>query len=214
MVSGPPSANLSNRAAALTESMSAAPSAAAKVPVLVATLGTDHHRFDRLVDWLDQWLARNPSAVHCLVQHGSSRKPLRADAVDVVPHEDLLQQLAAASIVVSQAGPGSIRDARSCGIVPIVVPRLATLDEVVDDHQVAFARRMHDDGVVILAQSSDELSAALDAALRDPATVRRPPPRSSATKTAARVEDALTGVMAASPGFVSLRRLRHTWRRT
>jgi UDP-N-acetylglucosamine transferase subunit ALG13 len=134
----------------------------------VVTVGTDHHRFDRLMDWLESWDAANPGAVAWIVQHGSSRPMAGADGFAMKPRSELLSLIRAADLVITQGGPGGIMDSRECGVVPIVVPRLARLQEVVDDHQVAFAQHLSRNGLLVLAQSEADLHAALDRAIRQP----------------------------------------------
>lgn len=134
----------------------------------VVTVGTDHHKFNRLMDWLDQWNRANPAAVEWIVQHGSSRPLTGIEGYSLKPHAELLEDLRQAELVVTQGGPGGIMDSRACGVLPIVVPRLAHLNEVVDDHQVAFARQLAGKGLIELAQSESELHAVLDRAVRAP----------------------------------------------
>lgn len=114
------------------------------------TLGTDHHPFDRLVDWTDRW-AREAEDVEVLVQHGATRPPAVARGRDFFGHGDLLEAMRWADVVVTQGGPGSIMDSRACGHLPIVVPRTATLAECVDEHQVAFSQHLHGAGLIALA---------------------------------------------------------------
>jgi hypothetical protein len=53
-------------------------------PLLLVTVGTDHHPFDRLVRWVDGWLASSPrrhdSGLTCLMQTGTAAPP--ADVAD------------------------------------------------------------------------------------------------------------------------------------
>jgi UDP-N-acetylglucosamine transferase subunit ALG13 len=134
----------------------------------VVTVGTDHHQFNRLMDWLDDWRTANPAVVQWTVQHGSSRPLAGLPGYELKPHAELLDDLRQANLVVTQGGPGGIMDSRACGVLPIVVPRLASLNEVVDDHQVAFARQLAGKGLIELAQSKQELHATLDRAVRSP----------------------------------------------
>lgn len=177
-------------------------------PILIVTVGTDHHRFDRLAGWVEAWLSGRDHPVRCLYQEGASRAAGDTEPLGIVSREELLGHLRSATVALTQGGPGSILDARACGLVPIVVPRLAALNEVVDDHQVAFCRRLAKDGQVILAESEIQLHGALDAAFADPRTVRRPPDPSPAAETAARMSALMGDVLARRPGFVSWRRLR------
>lgn len=141
---------------------------------LVVSLGTDHHHFDRLIDWVDEYTAAHPD-LQVLVQHGFTRRPARGESVERMPREDLLELYRGASVVLVQGGPGSILDARETGVVPIAVPRRSDLDEVVDDHQIAFSRVMADIGDAEAVETKEALFAALDRALAKPEELRTEP---------------------------------------
>jgi UDP-N-acetylglucosamine transferase subunit ALG13 len=66
-----------------------------------------------------------------------------------------------ARAVVTHAGVGSVLTAFSAGKRPIVVPRLASLGEAIDDHQLVFARRLFQAGLVTLADDETNLTEAL-----------------------------------------------------
>ena len=171
----------------------------------VVTVGTDHHRFDRLMDWLERWNADRPGAIHWIAQHGSTRPLAGADGFAMKPREELLELLRAADVVVTQGGPGGIMDSRECGTVPIVVPRLARLDEVVDDHQVAFTRQLAGRGLVVAAESEAELHAALDRAVGDPASLAVGDHASDVSQTVARFGAAVAQLLASKPARTSRR---------
>ncbi len=137
------------------------------------TVGSDHHRFDRLVRWVDEWAReRGLGPDEVLVQHGPAAPPVTAAGIDFVSHDGLLRLMHAADVVVTQGGPMSMVEARQEGRRPIVLPRTAVLDEVVDDHQHAFCQRVAGEGWIELVGSETELRAALDAAMADPARFR------------------------------------------
>lgn len=136
--------------------------------IVVVSTGTDHHQFDRLMGWLGQWLPTQEDT-ELWVQHGSSVPVPGGRNVGFLDYGTLQDWFATADVVVLQGGPGGIVEALRHGHIPVAVPRLARLGEVVDDHQVAFVRRMSDQGLVRSAESSDELAAAL----ADPALVRQ-----------------------------------------
>ena len=173
----------------------------------VVTVGTDHHRFDRLMDWLERWNAAHPGAVQWIAQHGYSRPLAGADGFVMKPREELLELLRAADVVVTQGGPGGIMDSRACGTVPIVVPRLARLDEVVDDHQVAFVRQLAGRGSVVAAESEAELHAALDRAVGDPASLVVGASTSDVSQTVARFDAAVAQLLASRPARTGRRQL-------
>ena len=47
---------------------------------LFVTVGTDYHRFDRMVWWLDEWLAGEPKVGSVIVQRGTSAESERAES--------------------------------------------------------------------------------------------------------------------------------------
>jgi UDP-N-acetylglucosamine transferase subunit ALG13 len=136
-------------------------------PLVFVTVGTDHHRFERLMDWADAWGARHPEA-RLVVQHGNARALDRAESIAFLDPERFRTLLRDASAVVCPGGPGAIMETRAAGLEPIVVPRRGDLGEHVDNHQLAFSRFLGRRGLVTLAEEEPELSAALDRVLVDP----------------------------------------------
>jgi UDP-N-acetylglucosamine transferase subunit ALG13 len=133
-------------------------------PLVVVLLGTDHHPFDRLVDWADEVALLRPD-LHVLVQHGASRPPQHADGRAFLPHRELLDLIGQASAVACHGGPGTIMDARGAGHVPVCVPRDPALGEHVDGHQIRFAALAGRAGVVRTVGRADQFHAALHAAV-------------------------------------------------
>ena len=149
---------------------------------VVVTVGTDHHRFDRLVGWVDAWAAAHPDRT-VLVQHGTATAPTHAEGFPMLGYDHLVAAMGEATVVVAQGGPATVMDARSVGRRPIVVPRLARFHEVVDDHQVTFGRWAVARDLVLLAEDETELCRLLDAALHEPSLVRIPPDSGAAEAT-------------------------------
>ena len=160
--------------------MSASPSE----PLVVALVGTDHHPFDRLVRWMDDWAAER--SVRVVVQHGSARPPESTEGVRLFPVDELESLLADATAVVCHAGPGTIAAVRAAGLRPIVVARDPSLGEHVDDHQQRFLSAVARAGDAVAVQDPRGLAVALDEALADPATQRIPPSAPDVTATARR----------------------------
>lgn len=135
---------------------------------IVVTVGTDHHPFDRLIAWTNDWLAQHPDRVHrVFVQAGP------ASVVPACPYTRFLETvkldalLDEADVVVCHGGPGSIADAWARGHIPIAVPRLRRFGEVVDDHQVDFCRKLAEFGRIRMAEESAGLAGLLDDADRN-----------------------------------------------
>jgi UDP-N-acetylglucosamine transferase subunit ALG13 len=142
------------------------------LPLVFVTVGTDHHPFDRLVRWIDAWLAGGArERVRCLVQSGTSRPPLETESDQYFGYEQMETFLSEASAVVCHAGPGTVMMSRWAGKRPIVVPRRHDLGEHIDDHQVAFARRIAAEGEIALAEDEAALVACLEQALAGEGTL-------------------------------------------
>jgi UDP-N-acetylglucosamine transferase subunit ALG13 len=171
---------------------------------MFVTLGTDHHPFDRLVDWLDEWTPPAGTRVEVLVQHGSTRAPRNHPGRPFLTVEELGTVVTQSDIMLTQGGPGGIMNARQSGLVPIVVPRLASLGEVVDDHQVAFCRRLGSIGSVQCVEDQAGLYDALDLAVLSPDRLRCEPAPST-------VDDVTRAAFAAAVQQAVTRR-RTGWR--
>ena len=118
---------------------------------MFVSVGTDYHRFDRLMGWLDEWFADDPKVGSVIVQRGTSNVPTQVESVDYLQRTGLIEEFQKATVVVSHGGPATILESRSNGIVPIVVPREAQYDEHVNDHQVDFAKRLAAHGEIQMA---------------------------------------------------------------
>lgn len=135
---------------------------------IVASVGTDHHPFDRMVSWMDD-VARHHPELDVFVQHGRTAGPAHADGAALIPVQDLRDRFARARVVVCHGGPATIMDAVDAGHRPIVVPRDPARGEHVDDHQQLFARRLGADGRVWLCESREAFDERLAACLADDA---------------------------------------------
>jgi len=126
--------------------------------VIFVTVGTNEASFDRLLHAVDA-LPRREALV---VQYGySSVRPRGATLHEFLTFDEIVEHAAAARVVVTHAGVGSVTVALTVGKRPIVVPRLHRYGEAVDDHQVPFARRLAASGLVTLVEDPAELGPAL-----------------------------------------------------
>jgi UDP-N-acetylglucosamine transferase subunit ALG13 len=136
--------------------------------LLLVTVGGDHHPFDRLMRWVEDWLVDEGDRVRCVVQHGPARPPAGTEATPYIPYDQMRALMAEARAVVSSGGPATLAEARQLGHRPVAVPRLTALGEAVDDHQRAFTTRLHDLGYVLQAETEAAFRMALDTALDTP----------------------------------------------
>jgi beta-1,4-N-acetylglucosaminyltransferase len=127
--------------------------------MILVTVGTNEARFDRLLLALDGIGERE----ELVVQHGPSPvRPERATCHESLPYEELGALIRRARVVVAHAGVGSVLTALVNGKRPVVVPRLKRFGEAVDDHQLAFGRRLHEARLVTFVEDPAGLVQALD----------------------------------------------------
>lgn len=135
-------------------------------PLVFVTVGTDHHRFDRIVEWIDRWLEEGGAEkADCFVQSGTASPPRVARWAAYLPYQEMEAKMRDAAVVVSHGAGATITLASYLGKKPVVVPRQHALGEHVDDHQVVFTRRIAAEGEVELAETEERLREILDGAL-------------------------------------------------
>lgn len=176
-----------------------------RAPLVLVSMGTDHHPFPRLSHWVEAWLLSTPHRVRCLVQEGASPVPAGAAGLGLLARAEWQDLVAASTVVVCQGGPGSIMDARHAGFVPLAVPRRVREGEHVDDHQVSFVRQAARLGWVRPVESEGQLNTELERALAAPSSVRCTPDASAAGATAGRLEQELTQLAGGFPSFYAHR---------
>jgi UDP-N-acetylglucosamine transferase subunit ALG13 len=125
--------------------------------VIFVTIGTSEP-FERLLRAFDD-LAGDEELV---IQAGRSRtRPARARCVDFLDYDELVDHVLRARVVVSHAGVGTVLSVTAAGRRPVVVPRLQLHGEAVDDHQLAFARRIALLGLATVVEDVARLPALL-----------------------------------------------------
>ena len=146
--------------------------------LVFVTCGTDHHPFDRLIDWVDDAIERlsvsassdgvvgSGGEVELVVQYGGSRPPRSGRGVEFMSGEEIAETMGRASAVICSAGPGAVMDSRNAGRRPIVVARNAS--EAVDGHQLAFAAHLGRVGMAVSVSTADELFEAIRRDLDEP----------------------------------------------
>jgi UDP-N-acetylglucosamine transferase subunit ALG13 len=174
--------------------------------LVVALAGTDHHPFDRMVQWVDAAAERRRD-VRFVIQHGATRPPLVAEGHGFLSHARLVDVLSEASVVVCHGGPGLITEALEAGHVPLCMPRDPSLGEHVDGHQQRFARLVGQAGIVRLVPSLDAFHRALDKALAETPGSRAAHAATAARDTArARIAAELDDLICRRPGRLGRRR--------
>lgn len=138
------------------------------------TVGTHEQPFDRVLRAVDALAERYALPTPILCQIGYSEYEPTVAWERMLPFAETQERLRTAAVVITHGGPGSVMPALAAGRPTVLVPRQRGHDEHVDDHQVAFCRRISEVYGVPTVEDVGELEAAVAAALASPpATVER-----------------------------------------
>jgi UDP-N-acetylglucosamine transferase subunit ALG13 len=133
--------------------------------VIFATVGTHEQPFDRLLLEIDRLAAQGalPDEIFC--QIGYSTRSLRVPSSPMLSYAETQRRTAEASLVITHGGPGSILPVLAARRPLVLVPRQQRFGEHVDDHQVAFCRRLGQERGVPVVEDITRLEASIEAAL-------------------------------------------------
>jgi UDP-N-acetylglucosamine transferase subunit ALG13 len=122
---------------------------------VVATVGTDHHPYERMIEWMAA--AQEQLGLDVFVQRGATPWRTGIETVDYLGADELGALMESADAVVCHGGPGTISLARQSGHRPIVMARNPSLGEHVDDHQMRYVAKLASDDVIDTASTLEEL---------------------------------------------------------
>jgi UDP-N-acetylglucosamine transferase subunit ALG13 len=109
--------------------------------MIFVTVGTELP-FDRMVKIVDSWAAQ-AGRQDVFAQVGNTEwRPTSLEYQRFLEPAEFAARFASASVIIAHAGMGTILSALHAGKPIIVVPRLASLGEHRNEHQLATARRM------------------------------------------------------------------------
>jgi UDP-N-acetylglucosamine transferase subunit ALG13 len=130
--------------------------------LILVTTGTQRFPFDRIFQWVDALIADDAITEDVVAQGVCSFfKPQHFVPQETLSKEEFATQLAAARIVISHGGAGSMIGAVEAGKPVIVVPREQRYGEHVDDHQSEIVKAFAEGGQVLAAATQEELRSAL-----------------------------------------------------
>jgi UDP-N-acetylglucosamine transferase subunit ALG13 len=128
--------------------------------MIFVTVGTELP-FDRMVKVVDEWAARTGRR-DVFAQLGQTEwQPSAMAFCKFLEPDEFAARFADASIIISHAGTGTILSALHAGKPILVVPRLASLGEHRNEHQLATAHWMQEMGKVAVALDEAELRVRL-----------------------------------------------------
>jgi len=135
--------------------------------------------FDRLIRAVDTW-AGGRAGADVFAQIGeTSLRPAHIDWKPFLEPSEFRAKMQAATAVVAHAGTGSILTALEYAKPALVMPRRADLRETRNDHQFATAKRLEEQGRVLVAWNERDLSARLDDLAASPRALGRIGPEAS-----------------------------------
>ncbi len=122
------------------------------------TLGFERRPFDRLLEAVDEGIARRIIPEATLVQTGHSQYSLRrCQSIPFLPYAEMRAALKAAEVIIAHAGVGTLLECLRLNKIPILFPRSPHLGEHVDDHQIVFARIMGEHKKALVAYDGEQL---------------------------------------------------------
>jgi UDP-N-acetylglucosamine transferase subunit ALG13 len=134
-----------------------------KKPRLYATVGAILP-FDRLTGMVADLKAKGGIPEDVLLQVGNGGlRPDGLESVETLPFDEVGRVLKDADIVVCHGGTGSLITALREGCRVVAVPRLFELGEVYDDHQLEITTAFADRGLISVANTPEEFTAAIAA---------------------------------------------------
>jgi UDP-N-acetylglucosamine transferase subunit ALG13 len=137
--------------------------APAKRPLLFATVGAILP-FDRLVRTVAELKVRGDIPEEVVIQTGRGGfVPAGIETIETLPFDEIQSMLQDADIVVCHGGTGSLITALRQGCRVIAVPRLVEKGEAYDNHQAQITQAFADRGLIGVANTVDEMAAALKA---------------------------------------------------
>jgi UDP-N-acetylglucosamine transferase subunit ALG13 len=129
--------------------------------MIFVTVGTDQP-FDRMMKVVDAWAAECARKdVFAQIGEGGWQ-PRNIPFSQFLAPPDFKQRFDQARVIIAHAGMGTILSALSHGKPILVMPKLASLGEHRNEHQLATARRIMSLGNVTVAFNEAELREKLD----------------------------------------------------
>lgn len=123
--------------------------------------------FDRLIKTVDGWLESRGNDVDVFAQIANGRyKPRNCEYVNFVSPTEYQQRFHQSELVVSHAGMGTIITAMEYNKPIVIMPKLASLGEQRNEHQLATARHFRRSPRINVASDERQLIAHLEAVVR------------------------------------------------
>jgi len=158
--------------------------------LIFVSVGAYDKPFDRLVSAVDSLASEGVFAEKIFAQIGHSKVPVGGlPFARFLSFDEMNNRADKASIIITQGGPGSIMLGLERGKIPIVVPRQKVFGEMVDNHQVLFAKKLASENKILLVHDIADLKDTYLSYVERTATMEVSP--QAMKETAARFADGL-----------------------
>lgn len=145
--------------------------------MIFLTVGTQFP-FDRLVKAVDEAVGGNKLNDEIVAQVGSTTyRPKNFEAVSSMEKGLFDRHFNESDFVISHAGMGTITLALERQKPLLVMPRLKKYGEVVNDHQLAIAKKFEDLGYLLVAYDVEGIPAGIEKLRTFVPQIRRPQAR-------------------------------------
>ena len=130
--------------------------------MIFLTVGTQFP-FDRLVKAVDEAAGKNGFDEQVFAQVGTdSYCPKNFESVPELEKAMFDKHLDQADSIISHAGMGTIAMALESRKPVLVMPRLREHGEVVNNHQLAIARKFEEQGCILVAYGAEDVPAKME----------------------------------------------------
>lgn len=118
------------------------------------TVGNRNESFHRLLSSVSQISSLLPQPV--IVQYGHTQfSDPNCKCIDFLDGDTFVSHIQAATLIISHGGAGSILTCFLQSKRPLIVPRLSSNDEIVDDQQLELCRHLVERGKIHLCEDGD-----------------------------------------------------------
>jgi len=130
--------------------------------MILATVGTDTHQFNRLIEELDKLVENKKLKDRVIAQIGNCTYiPKNYEHFRFADLEKFDKLNNSADIIISHAGAGSLITSSQYGKPIIVVPRLKRYNEHTDNHQVQIAKELEKQNKIVAVYDVKNLLDAI-----------------------------------------------------
>jgi len=126
--------------------------------MIFVMVGLEKFCFKRLLQTIDNAILEKKIPDKVFAQIGNSTyTPENYEYKRFINFVDLVEFIKKSRIVVTHAGVGSTLLCFDFNKIPIIFPRLSSMREHVDDHQVEFANKLNQEKLVLVSYSPEDL---------------------------------------------------------